>query len=435
MYQILEDGEDNLWMGSNTGVFRVNKAGLEEYAAGRRTSITSTTYDTADGMKSRECVSRPASGWKTADGKLWFATTKGVAVVDPARLARNEQPPPVIIERMKVNDQPRELGASTGAVRLAAGTERVEFEYTGLSFVAPEKVSFKYKLEGFDRNWVDAGTRRMAFYTNLSPGDYRFRVIAANNDGVWNEQGTTLRFNLQPYFYQTMWFYLLCGAAVLVAAWEVYRLRLRQVLARYNLILAERERISGEIHDTLAQSFTGVVVQLETALRQPAADASREHITSARDLARQGLQEARRAVRALRPEILERGDLPASLTRFAEQMTRGTNIQAEVQVSGTPRPLPVEVEANLLRIAQEAFTNALRHAHPRHIVVEVSYEERSVQLRVVNDGRGFDSGQMNGGFGLQGMRERAERLGGELRLNSTPNEGTEVVVKLSGKSV
>jgi len=424
---ILEDGAGNLWMGSTRGVLRASLRELNAYADGKSRSVSCVAYGKADGLPSNDCSggTQPA-GWRTRDGRLWFPTTKGIAFVDPAALGRNELPPPVHIESLVVDREPRTLAAPT--VELAPGSRAVEFHFTALSFVDPSKVKFRYQLEGFDRDWVEAGTRREAFYTNLPPGSYRFRVVASNDDGVWNEQGASLGFKLRPYFYQTVWFYLLCALLAAALMWGVHLLRVRQLRREFSAVLAERNRIARELHDTLAQGFTSVSMQLEavSAKMGDGGAAAREHLNQARLLVRSSLAEARRSVRDLRSELLDDGDLGAALSRVARQLTVGADVHAEVSVTGTPRPLPGAVEKTLLRVGQEALTNAVRHAAAGRVRLRLDYEESRVSLVVSDDGGGFDTGEGEVGFGLRGMRERVAQAGGTLSINSRPGAGTEV---------
>ena len=438
VYRIMEDGRNNLWLSCRKGIFHIDKKELDEFAGGRITSIAPVAYGTADGMMTRECSGGgDPAGWKGRDGKLWFPTIKGVAMIDPERIKTNAQPPPVVIEQIRIDDQ---TFAPSGRIELPAGTTRFDLYYTAPSFVAPEKVRFKYKLEGFDEDWIDSGTRRIAYYTNLRPGAYTFRVIASNNDGVWNETGATFGLYLKPYFYQTYWFYavLLLGLALL--AWLLFRLRVRSMRAQFGAVLAERTRIAREIHDNLAQEMSGISVQLEVVARTmpPGADASMSHLDRARRQVRHGIAEARRYVWELRSPVLENNDLPTALSETARRLTNETDIQAQVEVNGTFRPLPRLVEDNLLRIGQEAVNNAVKHAQPQRILVNLVFDARRVQLSVRDDGRGFDNQAVSNGqgghFGFIGMRERAEQIGGTLSIHSTEGVGTEVVadVPISG---
>ncbi|MCM3878396.1 MAG: hypothetical protein NEA02_18505 [Thermoanaerobaculia bacterium] len=230
VFAILDDGAGNLWMSCNRGIFRVARQELEEFFAGKRAAVTSAAYGESDGMKSAECNGGfQPSGWRGSDGRLWFATIRGVAVVDPRAIRVNREPPPVAFERVIVDG--RDLGAGAGQA-FAAGSRSIELDYAGLSFVSSERMRFKYRLEGVDTDWTDAGPRRAAYYTGLPPGRYVFRVIASNSDGVWNQTGATLPFSVQPFFWQTLWFYTLAGGLVLLAAATIFQIRVRSLRLR-----------------------------------------------------------------------------------------------------------------------------------------------------------------------------------------------------------
>jgi ligand-binding sensor domain-containing protein/signal transduction histidine kinase len=431
VYRIMEDGRNNLWLSCRKGIFHIGKKQLDEFAQRKISSIAPVAYGTADGMMTRECSGGgDPAGWKDRNGKLWFLTIKGVAMIDPERIKTNSLPPPVVIEQIRIDDQSI---APSDRIELPPGTTRFDLYYTAPSFVAPERVRFKYKLEGFDKDWIDSGTRRIAYYTNLRPGAYTFRVIASNNDGVWNETGAAFSLYLKPYFYQTSWFYAVCLMGLALFVWLLYRLRMRGMRAQFGAVLAERTRIAREIHDNLAQEMSGISVQLEVVARTlpPEADTARTHLDRARKLVRHGIAEARRYVWELRSPALENKDLPTALSETARRLTNETAIQAQVEVNGTFRPLPRLVEDNLLRIGQEAVNNAVKHAQAERIYVNLIFDARRVQLSVRDDGRGFDNqaagnGQ-SGHFGLIGMRERAKQIGGTLSIHSTAGAGTEVV--------
>ena len=436
LLSVLDDGRGSLWLTSFTGVMRVEKRSFDEFDAsrdaGRAGRVNATTYGKADGMRSSECngAGQPAS-WRDAQGRLWFPTVKGLAVVDPAHIPSNGRPPPVIVEEVRVDD---ELVPAEPAPVLPPGRKRFEFHYTALAFFSPDKVRFRYKLEGFDPDWIDAGTRRVAFYTNVPPRQYRFRVIASNEDGVWNEAGARFDFVLRAQFYRRPWFWMavLLAAAVLVLAF--HRLRLRQVKAEFAAVLAERNRIAREIHDTLAQGFVGIGVQLETVAKTQSvsAELAREHLDRARILVRSSLAEARRSVWALRSQALEQDDLAGALSEVARQLSGDHEVR--VRVAGRPRRLAAGVENNLLRIAQEALANAVRHANADEICVDLLFGDGVVRLSVCDDGCGFDvehtAQAASGHFGLAGIRERVHNLGGELSLLSRPGQGSEVVVEV-----
>ncbi|HSS20470.1 MAG TPA: two-component regulator propeller domain-containing protein [Pyrinomonadaceae bacterium] len=431
VYRIMEDGQNNLWLSCRKGIFHIEKKALDEFADGTISSIAPVAYGTADGMMTRECSGGgDPAGWKDAAGKLWFPTIRGVAMIDPERIKINSQPPPVVIEQIRIDDH---RIAPTDHIELPSGTTRFEFYYTAPSFAAPEKVRFKYKLDGFDKDWIDSGTRRIAYYTNLRPGNYNFQVIASNNDGVWNQTGAAFSLYLRPYFYQTYWFYAICLLAMAVLASLLYRLRVRGMQKQFRAVLAERTRIAREIHDNLAQEMSGISVQLEVVARtMPAgADAATTHLDNARRQVRHGIAEARRYVWDLRSPALENNDLRSALSETARRLTNETTIETRVEVNGTFRRLPPAVEDNLLRIGQEAINNAVKHADAHQISVNLIFAARRVQLSVRDDGRGFDNRLAPNGkaghFGLIGMRERAEQLGGTLSVQSSADGGTAVV--------
>jgi signal transduction histidine kinase len=289
-------------------------------------------------------------------------------------------------------------------------------------------------LEGFDKDWVDGGGRRVAYYTNLAPGKYKFRVIASNNDGVWSENGASFDFYLKPHFYQTYWFYALCALTLAFVTWMAYRYRVKQMERQFAAVLGERNRIAREIHDNLAQEILGISVQLEIVARMMSvsAETARAHLDRARMLVRNSVAEARRYVWDLRSQALDHNDLPTALSETAKRLTADTSIQAHVQVSGAFRTLAQATENNLLRIGQEAINNAVRHASANRIAINLRFDSKRVQLSVWDDGRGFKYDEPRNGatghFGLMGMRERAEQINGTLSVHSAPDRGTEVVV-------
>ncbi|MDX2032599.1 MAG: two-component regulator propeller domain-containing protein [Blastocatellia bacterium] len=434
IHHILEDDAGYLWMSSNKGVIRVSREELNARQAGETRPINQLLYGTADGMETRECSGGGSpAGWKTRDGRLWFATVKGAAVIDPLHLRLNAQPPAVVIEQVVVDEQPLSLAAP---VDVPPGKARIEFYYAGLSFAAPAKVAFKYRLEGFDPDWIDAGTRRVASYTNVPAGSYRFRVQASNNDGVWNLAGAALDLRLRPHFYRTWWFYGLCLLTLALGGWGWYRARVRRIEREFSAVLAERTRIAREIHDTLAQGFAGISVQLELVARMLAVapQNARTHLDEARALVRDSLAEARRSVWDLRSQALEERDLPAALGQIARRLIGGGAIEVQVEVHGAFRRLDRAIEDHLLRIGQEAMTNVVKHAAATRIAIELTYEEKTLRLCVRDNGRGFDAatlrGAADGHFGLLGMRERAAQLGGRLTVSSRPHQGTEVSVEI-----
>ncbi len=435
IYTILDDGRGNFWFSCAKGLFRVSKADLNAYADGKLSKVSSVDYGVRDGMKTRafNLGNQPAA-WKAADGSLMFCSLKGLVIVDPARILSSNYIPPVYIEDILIN---REKQSLNGVSQIPIGTGEVEIHFAGVSFFAPEKLRFKYMLEGFDPDWVEAGTRRFAYYANLAPGNYRFRVIAGNVDGAWNEAGASYDFYLQPHFYQTRWFIALIVIAVLLFVGMLYRFHTLEIKARYAAVLEERKRIAIEIHDTLAQNLAGIALQLDSVTMQSAdlPDSQRKMLDQAGDLTRYSLSEARRAVSQLRSDEMDRRDLVVVLPEIANKMVVNTRIQVNIKITGSPRKLNPVTEKNLLRIFQEAMANAVKHSDAHRIEVELNYGIDKLIMRVADNGKGFDSNNTVplsvGHYGLIGMRERAERIGGELTLSSEPGKGTELIVGLA----
>jgi signal transduction histidine kinase len=431
---ILEDNSGHLWISSNTGIFRVRIADLVEVAAGRSQSLTITGYGAADGMKIRECsgIGHPSS-WKASDGTLWFSTLKGVAWIDPAKLQRNTVAPLVAIEQVSVDEKNMALN---GPGKISPGHSRFAFHYAGLSYVAPQKVHYKYRLVGFDRSWIDAGTRRVAYYTNIPPGKYQFQVVAANNDGVWSPAPATFAFQLEPYFTQTYWFDLLCGVLIFLLGWLVYRWRVHQVESRFRAVLAERTRIAREIHDTLAQGFVGISVQLELAAQMltTSPQAVREQLNQTRKLVRDSLSEARRSIWNLRSTDAGTVDFASRFSTAIRARTAGKPIETNIQFTGTYRSLSTEVESELIKIALEAVANVLQHAKATRLDIQVQYETGRLTMQIEDNGVGLSSELAaaipEGHFGLIGMRERTQAIGGTFALNSLPGAGTKITVEL-----
>ena len=261
---ILNDGNGNLWFGCNRGIFRLSLRDLNDVADGKTSSLSPVDYGIAEGMRASESNGETPAAWRTRDGRLWFSTVRGVVVVDPT--AGNPVPPPVVLEEASANQVTIGRGGGTS---IPPGNNTFDFRFTALSLSAPEKQRFKYRLAPYDKNWVDAGTGRTAHYTNMAPGEYSFHVIAANSFGVWNDQGTAVRFVLRPHFYQTNWFYALWAAVFLGLLWMAYQFRLRQLRRTFHMRLEERveerTRIARELHDTLLQSFQGLMFSFQAA--------------------------------------------------------------------------------------------------------------------------------------------------------------------------
>jgi signal transduction histidine kinase/ligand-binding sensor domain-containing protein len=434
-FTLLEDNAGNLWMGSEKGVYKVSKRDFDRLDNGEISMLESVGYNTADGIKTSSLVGHAQRvSCKTRDGKLWFGTIKGLVVVDSNNIRVNDLPPPVYIEEIIINKQPFSHREN---IEIPAGDGELRFSFSALSLLVPERVRFRYRLEGFDKGWIDAGSFREARYTNIPPGKYSFIVIASNNDGVWNDVGAGVSLYLKPHFYQTPWFYILIALLLTTLFILGFKFRMRQLKAEFSSVIAERSRIARELHDTLLQDLVGLGMQLEAIssglLASPQmAKRMLEEIVSNVE---QTIAEARRSVWNLRSQVLEASNLPTAISSIAKQLTAGTGIDVQFQVNGPFRTLPSHLETNILRIGQEAITNAIKHANPSQIKIELEFDSNCVNLYVYDDGIGIDHDRLlhntqDNHFGLVGMRERAREEGGEIYFNSRLGEGTEILLSI-----
>jgi signal transduction histidine kinase len=299
-------------------------------------------------------------------------------------------------------------------------------------------VTFRYILDGYDREWVEAGTRREAFYTNLPPGRFRFRVIAANSDGIWSSQGASLDFTIEPRFYQRRWFFPLVGLLAGLIIWLGYQMRVRNLRRQFNLVLSERTRIARELHDTLLQGLSGVTMQLQALWTRFPSSAERHTLQDIIKDAGNCLVEARRSLWGLRNTTSVDNGISEKLTRQAQQAIAGKPIKLVLQTTPTPPPLSPEVEYQLLRIVQEAMTNAIQHAQPKTIELRLQYVNDTLELMVRDDGVGFSTEAQHpepGHYGLLGMQERAGEIGARLMITSVRNLGTDVTVTLKCRNL
>ncbi len=435
IYGFIQDNSGNLWISSDRGIFKLSLTSLDNFADGRAKNVSIVAYGTADGMPTSQCSSggHPAVS-KSADGTLWFVTPRGVTSIQPENAAYNSTPPPVAMEQVSIDGK---VVPSNVPLRIAPGHTRYAFRYAGLSFIAPQSVRFRYRLEGFDPAWINAGTRRQAEYTNLKPGKYRFRVIAENNDNVWNNVGTSFSFQVEPHIYQTLGFYLALCVILAFAAYELYRVRVRQMQSKFGAVLAERNRIAREIHDTLAQGLVGISLQLEIAKRVLADSnhAVKEHLESAISLVGSSLSEARRSIWDLRSQNSGAVDIPARLSQIVQQIKKKSTAEIVLEIHGAYRSIPEATAQELVKITQEAVINAVRHAEAKNILVQINYGSSSVQVLVADDGRGFTEAEAihastGGHFGLTGMKERANMIQAALLVESQTGAGTKIMLKI-----
>ena len=434
---VLDDGLGHLWIASTGHVFRLDKHELLEVFSGRRKSVSPLAFDTSDGL--RTTISGPlgnAPGCRTKDGRLWIATAKGVAVVDPARIDTLDPPPPAFIESLSVDHR---RAASVGASEsFPPGRGEVTIDYTALTYAAPGRLRFRRRLEGLDVEWVDAGAQRSAYYSTLPAGRYRFHVEASNRDGVWNGTPATADFVIRPPFHDTPAFYGACVLGLVGIAATAYRIRLAHLRARYAAVVAERTRLARELHDTVSQGLAGAKLHLESAHQaidgQPSA--ARRHLKLGTTLLVASLAEVRRSIWILRAQSRkENANLGVALSKSLEPLAGESGPVPLFTVSGEARALAPEAEHHLLRIAHEAVTNAARHAHARSLTVHLVYGVDALELEVADDGRGFDptpylEGRGGDHFGLLGIYERTQALGGVLEVHSAPEQGTRVRCRL-----
>jgi signal transduction histidine kinase/ligand-binding sensor domain-containing protein len=446
----MEDA-DQLWLYTACGLVRIARSEMDLWAAAveknedSKIRVKVTVLDNFDGVRSNlvfhGLTPRVA---KTSDGRLWFLPPDGLSVIDPHRFQVNKLPPPVHIEQVIADDKPFE---ATNGTRLPPRNHNLAIDYSALSLVVPEKVRFRVKLEGQDKDWRELVNVRHVEYTNLPPRHYRFRVLACNNSGVWNEEGASLDFVIPPMWYQTNWFYALCAAAFLGLLWAAYQLRLRQLAAQFNMRLeervAERTRVARDLHDTLLQSFQGLLPLFQIGIRKLPEGAvdSRKTLQSAIDRASQAIGEGRDAIKGLRMSTIEKNDLAVAIRTIGEEFAAGENgrnpISFQLLVEGTPRNLHPILRDEVYRLATEALRNSFRHSAAHNIEVEIRYDENYLRLRVRDDGKGIPSDVLSqegreGHYGLPGMRERAKLVGGKLTIWTELDSGTEIELVIPG---
>ena len=432
----------SLWMYGECGLVHVASAELDAWIAHKTSKIRSTLLDASDGVSFFSSDLSQAISPQVAvspDGSIWFRTLDGLSVIRPDHLEGNTVPPPVHIERMTADGVAYD---SSGTVYLPAGVRDLAIEYTALSFVAPEKMHFRYRLLGQDSHWREVLNDRRVQYSNLAPGNYRFQVAASNNSGVWNETGATLDFSIAPAYWQTNWFRALCSVAFLLLLRALYWLRLHHVKSAFNMTLEarvnERTRIARELHDTLLQSLHGLLFQFQAVRnllpRRP--DEAMQSLDHAINDAERALAESRDAIGDLRSEPLAQGNLAELLMAASREFARFATTDPQPPVfelieEGEKRALSATTRNEVCRIALEILRNAYRHAHATRIEVEIRYDDRVLRLRIRDNGRGIDpkvltEGGVAGHWGLRGIRERAERIGARLDFWSEAGAGTEV---------
>jgi hypothetical protein len=435
VYALIEDSHRALWLYTECGLVEIAGTEMQRWWAKPDITLQLKTFDAFDGVQPGRAPFGGAA--RSPDGRLWFANGVVLQMIDPNHLTGNTLPPPVHVEGVIADQRNYSSGRE---LRLPPLTRDLEIDYTALSFVAPQKVRFHYKLEGHDTAWQDPGTRRKAFYNDLRPGSYRFRVIACNNDGVWNDAGAILDFTVAPAWYQTIWFRILCVVSGVLIVIVLYRMRVRQIArsisARFDDRLAERTRMARDLHDTFIQTIQGSKLVADDALDKPRDPARMLHaLEKLSEWLGQATQEGRAALNSLRSSTTEANDLAQSLRRATEDGIIPGSMAVTFTVVGDARRMHPIVRDEIYRIGYEAIRNACLHSSASQLEVELTYGQ-DLTLRVADNGVGIDSAVadrgMDGHFGLQGMRERAVRIGAKLSLVSSSTSGTEINLVVPG---
>lgn len=452
VFAILEDDRGNFWMSSNRGIHRLARQDLNDFADGKIPKLNSVSYDEKDGMLNAECNGgRIPAAIKTKDGKLWFATMGGVAIVDPEAEKINPNPPPIQIENISIDRKtidPELLKSAIrnqqSAIELQPGQSNIAIEYTGLSLTKSEQIKFKYRLEGLEENWVEAGTRRTVDYSYLPAGSYTFRLIAANANGVWNSQGTAVKIVVRPYFYQTWWFRVLAALAIALIVGLIYHSRvshlrdIAETKTKFSRRLiesqeAERKRIAAELHDGLGQNL--VVIKNRAVLGIKKGD-DRERVAkelaNISESAAQALDEVRAITDNLRPQLLDRLGLTKALISMCKKMS-GV-VEVECEIAPIDDLFNESEEISLYRIVQESLNNIVKHSNASDASVSITRRTNVVTIEIEDNGSGFDPANVTTGLGLIGLKERAQLLGGELLIDSKIGEGARIRVEIEEKN-
>jgi signal transduction histidine kinase len=442
--QLLEDGEGHLWAGTYAGILRASKNDLKRVAAGETNDIAFSIFGHFDGLPAQAYSGwfQP-SCWRSHDGQLWFTTVKGLACVNPREVTVNRQPPPVVIEEMHVDGNPVEfksvrnspdLSAADPPTRIAPGRHYVEFGFMGIDFTAPDKVRLKWQLEGIDNRWREAVNQRSAGYGPLPPGRYRFRVLAANSDGIWNEKGASVGFVVLPYFWQTWWFqasFIACACAGLILAVTFTLRRAHRVelerLARTHEMERERTRIAQDLHDDLGTSLTQISLLSSLLERHDLPPVEARSLTQQiRGTSRAMVTGLNEIVWAVNPKNDSLNELVGYLGNLAEAFFRSGPIRCRLDI---PSELPEccvasEVRHGVFLAFKEAINNVAKHSNATEVHVKVVCEGNSLQIAVEDNGAGFDPAAKQSGNGLANMKQRLEKIGGSYTLRTTPSGTT-----------
>jgi signal transduction histidine kinase len=439
----VETANGDLWLNGLGGIFHLRRSEISQAPRDPAYQVKGEHFGIREGLPGFPAQLRPLNtAIEGTDGRIWFATNRGVVWLDPARPENSVPPPPITIQSISADDKNYQLGS---ALKFPAHTSSVQISYAAISLSDPTPVHFRYKLQESDKDWHEVGSASPVSYRNLGPGSYHFSAMATDTNGVWSDKVATAEFAILPAFYQTRWFLVLCVAAALGALYLVYLLRLKQVAHQLHLRIDERvderTRIARELHDTLLQSFQGLLLILQSGINllPDRPDAARERLQGAIDQAEQAITEGRDAVQGLRSSTMLSGDFAVALnTLGAELANVGGNQNPpafHVEAQGTPRKLKPILRDEIYRIAGEALRNSFHHANAHSVEVAIRYDEKQLTVRVRDDGKGISPETLEakgraGHYGLQGMRERASKIGAQLYLRSRLEAGTEMELKI-----
>jgi signal transduction histidine kinase/ligand-binding sensor domain-containing protein len=459
-FQILEDNNRNFWISSNRGIYRVSKDELNDFADGKITRLNSISYGKSDGMLNAECNGgRSPAGIRADDGRLWFPTMDGLAVIDPREIKVNSQPPPVVIESVRIDNADSEFDHLEVAaekvdtakrnprsgVQIEPSQQNFEIQYTALSFINSENLRFKYKLEGLDDEWVDAGTRRQAYFSHVPPGNYTFRVIAANSDNVWNTEGALLEIVVLPPFYQTWWFITLTLIAIGLLGFLLFRQRVRKINLKHVAELAfsrrlidsqeqERKRFAAEMHDGIGQSLVIIKNRARLSLKQSdQKEAMLDHLENISETASHAIHEAKEIAFNLRPHLLDRLGLTKTIESMLGKVFGASDTRFEAEIDIIDGLLEKDSEILLYRIVQECASNVVKHSHAERAIIRIEHNEHNLVVTITDNGRGFvpmtrGNDLSKRSFGLVGIAERTRLLGGKLDIQSEPGKGTTISI-------
>lgn len=444
VFQIFEDEKGNFWISCNKGIYRVAKQELEDYASGKITKINSVAYGKTDGMPSTEANGgRQPAGIKTSDGKFWFPTQDGVAVVSPREVSYNPQPPPVQIENVLID---RTATDFQDGISLQANENNLEIRYTGISFIKSEQVKFRYRIEGLGENWTDVRNIREVYFPSLPAGEYVFHVIAANSDGVWNEEGARLKIFVKAPFWEKSWFIALATLLVILIIILIFKLRERE-LKRRQLVQqefsrkllesqeSERKRIASEMHDSLGQYLLAIKNWALFGLNSlPEKDAAREYLTEVSETSSLAIEEVREIAHNLRPYQLERLGLTNTLEYMLKNLKNSAAIEIFYELEQIDGFLSKTDEIVFYRIVQECLNNVIKHSQAANVWLSVKLKDNLIEFICRDDGRGFDfetaKNSVKSGLGLNGIAERVKILKGEYKIESEIEKGTTVIVQV-----